>query len=107
MQCPIIFFSAPGRAENVSYDAPAPSIHAMTSRRPLVIVPVLSENKILTLPEVSIPISFLTNTLDFNIFFILIEHTIAIMSGSPSGTATTITTIPMMSEDTRSDTTWA
>ena len=61
-----------------------------TSNCPLVRVPVLSVNKMLRLPAVSIPTNFLTRTLFFNIFFIFEDRTRVIIMGRPSGTATTI-----------------
>ena len=63
---------------------------SITSSFPLVKVPVLSVSKILILPDVSIPTSFLTKTLFFYIRFILLDSTKVIIMGSPSGTATTI-----------------
>ena len=68
----------------------SPVITSMTSRRPLVRVPVLSVNNMFKEPVVSIPTNFLTNTLLFSIRFILLDNTKVIIIGSPSGTATTI-----------------
>ena len=51
---------------------------------------VLSVNRILIDPAVSIPTNFRTKTLFFNIRFILEDKTRVIIIGNPSGTATTI-----------------
>ena len=63
---------------------------AITFNFPSVIVPVLSVNKILMLPAVSIPMSLRTRILLLSILFILDDKTKVIIIGSPSGTATTI-----------------
>ena len=68
----------------------SPVIISVTSNFPLVSVPVLSVNKTLILPAVSMPTNFLTKTLFFNIFFMLLDKTKVIIIGKPSGTATTI-----------------
>ena len=76
--------------------------NSTTSREPLVIVPVLSLNKIFKEPAVSIPTAFLTNTLCSNIFLVFCINTKEIMSGSPSGTAQTIITIARETASTKS-----
>ena len=68
----------------------SPSRKLVTSNFPFVKVPVLSVNRIFKLPAVSIPTNFLTNTLFFNILFILDDNTKVIIIGNPSGTATTM-----------------
>ena len=60
------------------------------SSLPLVIVPVLSENRIFREPAVSIPATFLTSTLSLSILPMFCAETIAIISGRPSGTAITM-----------------
>ena len=72
------------------YSFPLKSIIFITFKLPFVIVPVLSVKRVFIFPAVSIPVSFLTSTLLFNILFILDERTSVIIIGSPSGTATTI-----------------
>ena len=63
----------------------------VTFKLPSVKVPVLSVNKQLILPLVSMPISLRTNTLSFSILFILDDKTKVTIRGKPSGTVTTIT----------------
>ncbi|MPM09695.1 hypothetical protein SDC9_56017 [bioreactor metagenome] len=57
---------------------------------PTVKVPVLSVNNMFKLPAVSIPTSFLTSTLSLIIRFMFDESTTVIITGKPSGTATTM-----------------
>ena len=75
---------------SVLYVWPLASTMAITFNFPSVIVPVLSVNKILMLPAVSIPMSLRTRILLLSILFILDDKTKVIIIGSPSGTATTI-----------------
>ena len=67
--------------------------NSTTSSIPLVIVPVLSLNKIFNEPAVSIPSAFLTKTLWSSILLVFCINTREIIRGSPSGTAQTIITI--------------
>ena len=65
-----------------------------TESLPSVSVPVLSVKRMFILPAASIPAGFRTSTLSRIIFLMFEERTTAIIIGSPSGTATTITVSP-------------
>ena len=96
-----------GISEKVLYSLPVPSSTYIIRGLPSVIVPVLSVKSMFMPPAVSIPTSRRTRTFALSIFFILSEHTIAIISGKPSGTATTMTIIPIITELIMSDMTCA
>ena len=76
------------------YDFRLEQIISSTLILPSVIVPVLSVNRIFMLPAASIPTGLRTSTLSFIILFILEDRITAIIIGSPSGTAITITVRP-------------
>ncbi len=79
-----------GISSSLEWCLPVPSRVSATCNKPCVRVPVLSENKTVRLPAVSIPSNFLTRTLAFNSLRMFIERTVAIIIGSPSGTTTTM-----------------
>ena len=85
-----ISFSFPPMSPNFFDSLRAPSMNVTASSLPLVMVPVLSENRIFREPAVSIPATFLTSTLSLSILPMFCAETIAIISGSPSGTAITM-----------------
>ena len=83
-------FITSGSFSKESYSFRFPVIKPVTSSFPFVIVPVLSVNSRFRLPAVSMPVSFRTSTLSRSIFRIFKEDTMAIIRGSPSGTAMTM-----------------
>ena len=96
-----------GSLSKESYSFLSPVIKPTTSSFPLVMVPVLSVNSRFRLPAVSIPFSLRTSTWSFNIFRMFREDTIAIIRGSPSGTAITMMMTARISAWTTSLKTWA
>ena len=67
--------------------------NSTTSSRPLVMVPVLSLNRMFREPAVSMPSALRTSTLWSSILLVFCISTNEIIRGSPSGTAhTTMTT---------------
>ena len=77
-----------------------PSRKVTTSSCPLVIVPVLSLNRRLRLPAVSIPLILRTKTLSLSILPMFWAETMAIINGKPSGTAMTMMMTASMTAST-------
>ena len=79
-------------SSSMAMDCPSAVKKSTTSNIPFVIVPVLSLNKMLREPAVSIPSALRTNTLWSSILLVFCMSTSEIINGNPSGTAQTIIT---------------
>ena len=77
--------------------------NSTTSRWPLVMVPVLSLNRMFREPAVSMPSALRTSTLWSSILLVFCISTREIIRGSPSGTAQTMMTT---ARDTASTISW-